>query len=89
MTFERLTGEERAQMANRLRAARFQAGLTMREVATKLAANINSVTQWEQGTLPQAETRARLAALYGVAETTLFAEYEGRVAAARELLRPA
>ena len=50
----------------------------------------NAVMQWEHGSVPATpESRAKLAALYGVDEDVLFAETVGRLDAARALLRPA
>jgi hypothetical protein len=39
--------------------------------------------------LPRPEHRERLAALYGLPEAQLFAEYEAHLEGARDLLRPA
>ena len=50
---------------------------------------MNSVVQWEHGTLPVEENRAKLAALYRFDEDVLFAEVAARMDAARALLRPA
>jgi transcriptional regulator with XRE-family HTH domain len=86
---ERLTKEERAVLGERLRAARYLAGYTMRAVADSLGVHVQSVVQWEHGAVPAPDNRAKLAALYGVAEDTLFAEVAAYAAAARELLRPA
>lgn len=87
MTFDRLEKTERSTMAERLRAARYVAGLTARAVADACDVNINSVIGWEHGSLPTAENRRKLAELYGVYESVLFAEVDARQAAAAALLR--
>lgn len=63
-------------MAERLRAARGLAGLSVRVAAESLEVNVNSVVNWESGMLPHADNRAKLAALYGRDEDDLFAEYQ-------------
>jgi transcriptional regulator with XRE-family HTH domain len=75
-------------MARRLKAARYLAQKTVRGVATELEVTPASITQWETGTVPVPESRARLAALYGVGEEILFAEVLAHEAAARKLLIP-
>jgi transcriptional regulator with XRE-family HTH domain len=72
-----------------MRAARELAGLTLAKVAAKCGVSITAVAQWERGAIPGDDLRALLAGLYGVDEAILFAEYEARMAANRELLRPA
>lgn len=89
MSFDRLDQFERSAMAERLKAARNVADKTIRGVAEEMGVNVNSVVQWERGSVPGPETRARLAALYGIAEDVLFAEVAAREAEARQLLRPA
>jgi transcriptional regulator with XRE-family HTH domain len=89
MILERLNPAERKSQGERLAAARQVAGETIRSAAEAVGVNVNSVVQWEHGSLPTAENRAKLAALYGVAEATLFAEYEARLTAARALITPA
>jgi transcriptional regulator with XRE-family HTH domain len=89
MTFDRLSEPERAAMADRLKAARYRAGLTVRGVAHALDVNANSVIAWEHGALPGTDKREKLAVLYGVDEDTLFAEVAARRAHAEDLLRPA
>jgi transcriptional regulator with XRE-family HTH domain len=89
MTLLRLNANERETLGPRLRAARHLANKTLRGVADELDVNVNSVVQWEHGTLPGEENRAKLAALYGVDEDVLFAELAARLDAARALLRPA
>lgn len=86
MGFDRLTKADREVMARRLKAARYTAGLTLRATADALEAHTASVTQWETGTVPVAETRTRLAELYGIDETVLFAEIEANRQAAEALL---
>jgi transcriptional regulator with XRE-family HTH domain len=76
-------------MGERLGAARLVAGLTIRQVATDIGVNHNSVEAWERGSVPAEEIRAQLAALYEVDEDVLFAEVAARLGAARDLLRPA
>jgi transcriptional regulator with XRE-family HTH domain len=85
----RLTAVERERLAERLHAARQVAGKTIRGTAESLGVNVNSVIQWEHGSLPGPDNRAKLAALYGVDPAVLFAEYEARLDANRALLRPA
>ena len=41
-----------------------------------------------KGSIPEDATRAKLAALYGMEEPVLFAEYEAEVQRRLELLRP-
>ncbi|MBO0863488.1 MAG: helix-turn-helix transcriptional regulator [Mycobacterium sp.] len=84
--YPRLSEAERTAMAKRLKAARYMAELTMREAASRLGVNLTSITQWESGTLPVPKSRQRLAELYGVAETTLFAEVAAHIEAAKALL---
>lgn len=87
MTFDRLNKDERAAMADRLKAARYRADLTLRAVADAIDVNLNSVTAWERGALPGPELRAKLAALYTVDEDVLFAETAARATRADKLLR--
>jgi transcriptional regulator with XRE-family HTH domain len=89
MTFFRLTPDERVVLGDRLRLARHLAKLTVRAVASEFDVSTNTVNNWEHGGLPADELRPRIAALYGVEENVLFAEYEARVDAARALLKPA
>ena len=89
MTELRLNEGERLTLGPRLRAARDLAGMTLRGVAAELGVSVNSVVQWEHGTLPVEDNRAKLAALYGRDEDVLFAEVAARMDAARALLRPA
>jgi transcriptional regulator with XRE-family HTH domain len=76
-------------MGQRLEAARYMAGYSVRGLADRLDVGKNSITAWERGTLPSAETRAKLAALYDITEDVLFAEVAAQRADAEELLRPA
>lgn len=87
MTSDRLSASERNAMAERLKAARYVAGLTVRGLASALDVNVNSVTAWERGTLPGPENRAKLAARYGVDVDVLFAEVAAQHADAAALLR--
>lgn len=89
MTLVRLNQAERKTQGRRLQAARQLAQKTIRGAAEELGVNANSIVQWEHGTLPTPENRAKLAELYGLDETLLFAELEARLDAARALLRPA
>jgi transcriptional regulator with XRE-family HTH domain len=89
MIFDQLSKAERAAMAERLKAARYMCGLSIRGAAEALGVNKNSVGDWEHGVLPEPPTRAKLAALYGVDDAVLFAEVAAHEAAAAELLRPA
>jgi transcriptional regulator with XRE-family HTH domain len=75
-------------MAERMRAARWRAGLSMSVVASETGVTINAVKAWEKGSIPEDATRAKLAALYGMEEPVLFAEYEAEVQRRLELLRP-
>lgn len=84
----RLNRSEREAMAERLEAARYMAGLSIRGVAAELGVHTASVTQWESGSVPVPETRARLAELYGIEEDVLFPELAARRKAAEALLRP-
>lgn len=88
MSFEQLSKRERIVLAGRLKAARNLAGCTVRGVAASLGVNPNSVTQWEHGSVPGPDTRAKLAVLYAVDEDVLFAEVAARKAAAADKLRP-
>lgn len=88
MSFDRLSKQDRADMGQRLKAARYTAGITIRGVAAELGVNVASVTQWESGTVPIPETRARLAKLYDLDEDVLFAELAAQREAAKALLRP-
>jgi transcriptional regulator with XRE-family HTH domain len=87
----RLSPIDKARIGMRLTAARDNAGLSQPQVARACGVHINSVQKWEKGfSFPtEAEARATLAALYGVDEVVLFAEYEAAVEANRALLRPA
>jgi transcriptional regulator with XRE-family HTH domain len=85
-----LKPEEKAVIAKRLAAARWVAKLSLRDVAAQIGVSVNSITSWEKGAmLPRPEHRERLAALYGLPEAQLFAEYEAHLEGARDLLRPA
>ncbi len=84
-----LNPEERKTMGDRVRAARWAAGLTYLEAAAAVNRNVNSIIRYEHGGLPEAGTRDRLAALYGIEEPVLFAEYKLRAAAVRVASRQA
>lgn len=84
----KLSQRERGALGERLRAARYVAGLTIAEVAVRTNVSSNSVMSWEHGSVPQPKTRAELAAVYGVPEEVLFAEVEAKSEAARRLLSP-
>jgi transcriptional regulator with XRE-family HTH domain len=88
MSFDRLSKKDRAAMARRLKAAREMTGKTLRGLAAELDVHVASITQWEAGTVPVPETRARLAEAYGVDEQILFAEIEAKRQEAYALLRP-
>jgi transcriptional regulator with XRE-family HTH domain len=86
----RLTPVERERLAERLHAARQVAGKTIRGTAEALGVNVNSVIQWEHGSLPGPDNRAKLAVFYGIDEDILFAEYVAHMDANRALIaRPA
>jgi len=90
MTLLRLNQAERVTMGRRLASARWRTGQTLAQVATQLGVSVNAVKQWERGTVPRDETRAKLATLYGMDETALFAEYAAAVRERLALLeRPA
>ena len=82
----RLTRDERTAMGERLRAARDVSGLSLRQIADATGVSFTTVPEWEHGSLPRPDIRARLADLYDVDEDILFAEYESRVAAAKALI---
>jgi transcriptional regulator with XRE-family HTH domain len=84
-----VTKANKLAMSERLQAARWLAGLSMRAVASTIGVSAPAVAGWEKGTLPESPHRAALAELYGVDEAILFAEVESQLNAARELLRPA
>jgi transcriptional regulator with XRE-family HTH domain len=86
MTLERLSREERAAMARRLRAARYANGATVQSVADATGVHVNSVMHWERGGLPHAATRPKVAAFFDLDEDFLFAEIAHHRAVARELL---
>jgi transcriptional regulator with XRE-family HTH domain len=71
-------GDRRA-MGDRLQAARFAAGLTLREVGAAVGVSIPAVRQWEQGALPADELRMALAVFYNTEPADLFAEYETKL----------
>jgi transcriptional regulator with XRE-family HTH domain len=81
-----LTDQERSAMAQRLRAARELARLSIRLVASELSVNVKSVVNWESGMVPSPDNRAALVQLYGVEDGILFSELAAREAAARKLL---
>lgn len=85
----KLSAEEKAAMGERIRAGRYVAGLSIRDLAHALGVTPAAYMKWEHGSVPQPVARARLAKLYGVDEPLLFAEYEAHMEAARALLRPA
>jgi transcriptional regulator with XRE-family HTH domain len=86
VSFDRLTKSERKAMAQRLKAARYLANMTVRGTADEMEVTPASITQWETGTVPVPESRARLAKIYGVSEDILFAEVLAHEAQARKLL---
>jgi transcriptional regulator with XRE-family HTH domain len=86
MGFDRLSKTERKAMGRRLKAARYLADKTVRGTAEEMGVKPASITQWESGTVPVPESRARLASLYGVSEEILFAEVLAHEAEARKLL---
>ena len=86
---DRLNEQERERLGQRLWAARYLAHLPRAEVAHNLGVNVNTVLQWERGSVPTPERRAALADLYATPERTLFAEVAAHEAEARDLLRPA
>jgi transcriptional regulator with XRE-family HTH domain len=89
MAYFRLTAEQKTAQGDRLRMARNLARLTVRDVAGRFGVSLNTVHHWEHGGLPSDELRPLIAELYGVDERILFQEYEDRLEAARELLKPA
>ena len=79
-------------MGARIRAARYAANLSLREVAEAAGMSLGAVVGWERyGYVPPDHARAALAALYGYPEAELFAEYHARRDAGAALLpkRPA
>jgi transcriptional regulator with XRE-family HTH domain len=87
MGLDRLNREERTLLGQRLRTARELARFTMRGVAESMGVNVNSVVQWERGSVPTSDRRAALAVLYGIPEDQLFAEVLAHETEARALLR--
>lgn len=75
MNVNRLTTGERRDLGDRLRLARERKGLYHREVAAALGVSRQQVIKWEGAkALPQRESQAKLADLYGLAQEELFAE---------------
>ena len=63
-------------MGERVRAARYVTGLSMRELAVKCGVSLHTVQNWERGSVPRDATiRERLCAVLGVEEGILFAEW--------------
>jgi len=78
-----LTHAERQTMGRRVWRARLAADLTIAQVAAACGVSKTSVFQWQTGARPEdSERRAKLAALVGVPEAELFAEYESALAKA-------
>lgn len=71
-----LSAQERRAMGDRVMACRWAGGLTLAAVAGELGVCVNSIVQWEHGSIPRDDMRVRLAAFYRVEEAALFAEYE-------------
>lgn len=75
MNVNRLTAGERRDLGDRLRLARERKGLYHREVAEALGVSRYAVGKWERAAaLPQRESQAKLADLYGMPVEGLFAE---------------
>lgn len=64
---QNFSDENKKTIADNMRGLREKAGLTQKELADKLYVSDNVVSKWERGeSLPDAETLARLAEIFGV-----------------------
>jgi transcriptional regulator with XRE-family HTH domain len=81
-----LTEADRRLMGARLKAARALTGLSMRQIAERLGVSKTSVVQWENGILPVARTRHRLARLLRQPERKIWAEEAARLDGLRQLV---
>ena len=72
----RLTVSDRIAMGERVRAARYVAQLSMRELGIKCGVSLHTVQNWERGSVPRdAIIRGRVCDVLGVDEGVLFAEW--------------
>lgn len=70
-----IPAEARRAMGKRLRRARWDTNLSMRELADRVGVTQNSVAHWEHGGLPGVRLRLTLAKFYKTTERELFAEF--------------
>ena len=72
-----ISAADRRRMGDRLRAARWSAGLSQRQIGKAVGRSATAARYWEvMGFVPDdAEVRAALATLLGIPERVLFAEY--------------
>jgi transcriptional regulator with XRE-family HTH domain len=68
--------QQRNAVGERLQTARWEARLSLRAAAAAVDRAVNAIVEYEHGAVPDAGTRTGLAALYGIDEDVLFAEYE-------------
>jgi transcriptional regulator with XRE-family HTH domain len=82
-----LSLEDRMLMGERLRAARYVAQLSIRELSEKLAVSPHTVQNWERGQVPRdPRHRAILCDALNVDETMVFAEYFAKIEEARAVI---
>jgi transcriptional regulator with XRE-family HTH domain len=79
--------EDRMAMGERLRAARYVAELSIRELAEKLKVSAHTVQNWERGQIPRdPRTRAELCEVLNVDEAMVFAEFFAKIEEARAVI---